>query len=98
MKISSVHVTNFKSLADTGDLALGQVNVLVGRNNHGKSAFIKALQYLQQGTGYYPADVRIGEERATVHVSFVADDSEGIRRYFNFTSNTNNSALNLSML
>ena len=48
VKISSVHITNFKSLANTGELRLGQVNVLVGRNNHGKSAFIRALLYMQQ--------------------------------------------------
>jgi AAA15 family ATPase/GTPase len=30
MKLSNIRVTNFKSLADTGDMTLGQINILLG--------------------------------------------------------------------
>jgi AAA domain, putative AbiEii toxin, Type IV TA system len=82
VKISTVHITNFKSLADTNELELGAVNVLVGRNNHGKSAFIRALLYMQQGEAFNPGDVRLGEQNATVELSLQADDLATIKRYF----------------
>jgi AAA ATPase domain len=66
MKVSSVRIVNFKSFADTGEVPLGQVNVLVGRNNHGKSAFIRAVHLLQQGAEHNPEYVRLGEDASEV--------------------------------
>ena len=60
MKVSSVRIVNFKSFSDTGEVSLGQVNVLIGRNNHGKSAFIRVIHLLQQGAEYNPKNLRLG--------------------------------------
>jgi AAA15 family ATPase/GTPase len=61
MKLSSVRITNFKSFADTGTIALGPINILLGRNNHGKSAFIRAVHLMQQGASIDGGDIRLGE-------------------------------------
>ena len=43
-----LRIKNFKSLADTGDLALKPLTILVGPNSSGKSALFKALLALKQ--------------------------------------------------
>jgi putative AbiEii toxin of type IV toxin-antitoxin system len=74
MKLSQVRVTNYKSLADTGPIQLGQINVLLGRNNHGKSAFIRAVHLMQQEAPAGPNDIRLGEQQAEVEVTLSGDD------------------------
>jgi len=44
--ITRVQVKNFRSLADV-DVKLGPLNVLVGRNGAGKSAFLDALRFVR---------------------------------------------------
>jgi AAA domain, putative AbiEii toxin, Type IV TA system/AAA ATPase domain len=60
MRLASVRIQNFKSLADTGDVRLDRINVLVGRNNHGKSAFIQAVHLIQRGSRMSDRDIRLG--------------------------------------
>lgn len=68
MKISSIRVQNFRSFADSGQVDFGQINVLVGANNSGKSTILKAV-YLLQGDGQQPfADVRVGTTQAAVTI------------------------------
>ena len=43
-----LRIRNFKSLADTGDLAMKPLTILVGPNSSGKSALFKALLALKQ--------------------------------------------------
>jgi AAA domain, putative AbiEii toxin, Type IV TA system len=74
MKISSVHIENFKSFASTGEISLGQVNVLVGRNNHGKSAFIRAIHLMQQGPELTVNDIRIGAQQAVIEITLESED------------------------
>lgn len=76
MKVSSVRIVNFKSFADTGEIQLGKVNVLVGRNNHGKSAFIRAVHLLQQGAENNPGLIRLGAN--TSEITFGLDDATGL--------------------
>ena len=45
-----LRIKNFKSLADTGDLELRPLTILVGPNSSGKSALFKALLALKQTT------------------------------------------------
>lgn len=47
MIIRSVAIENFRSLESVKLEGLGQMNVLIGRNNAGKSAVFGALQYVQ---------------------------------------------------
>ncbi|WP_148715759.1 AAA family ATPase [Chitinolyticbacter meiyuanensis] len=46
MKLVKVHVTNFRSVEDSGEFDAGQVVCLVGKNEAGKSALLSALAAL----------------------------------------------------
>jgi len=48
MGIQSIRIQNFKSIKDSGDIELGQVNVLIGANGVGKSNFIGFFKFLNQ--------------------------------------------------
>src|SRR5215831_5699590 len=63
MKLTSLHVQNYKSFADSGVVELGPINIIVGRNNAGKSAFIHAAHLLQSGADYNQRNIRIGADQ-----------------------------------
>lgn len=48
MRIKSIRIKNFKSYADA-ELNCSSFNILVGRNNHGKSNFIEAVEWFYNG-------------------------------------------------
>jgi AAA domain, putative AbiEii toxin, Type IV TA system/AAA ATPase domain len=56
--IDRVAVTNYRSIADSGQLPLGPITLLVGPNNSGKSALLRAI-YLAQSGQYQPLDRRL---------------------------------------
>jgi hypothetical protein len=72
MRLSKVHIRNFKSLADTGEVNLDRINVLVGRNNHGKSAFVQAVHLIQSGARFSTRDIRLGTDEA--EITYVLED------------------------
>jgi predicted ATP-dependent endonuclease of OLD family len=43
MRLSKIHVTNFRSVEDSGEFEVGQVLCLVGKNEAGKTAILQAL-------------------------------------------------------
>ena len=43
MRLSKIHVTNFRSVEDSGEFDVGQVLALVGKNEAGKTAILQAL-------------------------------------------------------
>lgn len=50
MHISQLRIKNYKSFKDSGDISLSPgFNVLLGRNNSGKSAFLEALKRGENG-------------------------------------------------
>ncbi len=51
MKLISVHVTNFRSVEDSGKFSVEQVTCLVGKNEAGKSAVLLALAALNPHPG-----------------------------------------------
>lgn len=46
MKLATVHITDFKSVKDSGTFNIGDVTCLVGRNESGKTALLQALYRL----------------------------------------------------
>lgn len=60
MRFESISVSNFKSIALLEGLPLGQMTVLVGRNNTGKSALIQALYSFQEGGPHLVSGRRVG--------------------------------------
>lgn len=47
MKLVSARVTNFRSILDSNEVPIGQMTCLVGKNEAGKTAFLKALEGLR---------------------------------------------------
>ena len=46
MKLTSVHITNFRSVQDSTEFQIGDVTCLVGKNESGKTALLQALYRL----------------------------------------------------
>jgi predicted ATPase len=46
MKLISVHVKNYRSILDSNPVEIGSITCLVGKNEAGKTAFLKALEGL----------------------------------------------------
>ncbi len=46
MKLTKVHITNFQSIHDSTEIDVGDVTCLVGKNEAGKTALLKALYRL----------------------------------------------------
>ncbi len=44
MKLSNLHVMNFRSIVDSGDITIESFQVLVGENNVGKSNLLRAIE------------------------------------------------------
>lgn len=82
MKLATVQIINLKSFADTGDVRLGQVNILVGPNNHGKSVFIRAVHTMQEGAAFNVGDIRLGEREASVYFALTGESLDDLRRYY----------------
>jgi len=98
VKISNVRVTNLKSLADTGDVALGQVNILVGRNNHGKSAFIRAIHLMQVGAGVDVNDIRLGQDQIVVKATLSGENMlSELKRYYRQEVNKDSVVLTITL-
>ena len=47
MKLTSVHATNYRNIVDSNAVEIGQSTCLVGKNEAGKTAFLKALEGLR---------------------------------------------------
>jgi len=71
MKIHSIRMQNFRSFVDSGVIKLAQINVVIGRNNAGKSSILRGLHQIQHGLPDVYGDVRVGHDRATVQLDVV---------------------------
>ena len=70
MRLESVHITDFKSIKDSGTFQVGDVTCLVGRNESGKAALLEALYRLNpivKGHGNFDVteDFPRAEEKTT---------------------------------
>ncbi len=66
---TAVRVRGYRSIDDSGTLPLGSITVLIGPNNSGKSALLRAVNLLQYRQ-YVAEDVRIGVRDTSVELSF----------------------------
>ena len=46
MKLTRVRITNFQSITDSNEIDIGEITSLVGKNEAGKTAILKALYKL----------------------------------------------------
>ena len=60
MKLIKAHITNFMCIHDSNEFDIDDVTCLVGKNQSGKTAILKALCNLNPIDGVYPIidDVR----------------------------------------
>lgn len=65
MKIHRLHIKNFRCFPYL-DLTLGNINILVGPNNVGKSSILRAVSIAQAGSFHGDADIRAGESEAEI--------------------------------
>jgi predicted ATPase len=70
MLFSSLRVQNFRSIADSGELNLGPINLVVGRNNTGKSALLRAIYMLQEGSSPNRNNIRLGSRATELTFTF----------------------------
>ena len=54
MNLTRLHIKNFRSLENVELRGLKQFNVLIGKNNSGKSSFFSALRFLSGIVGNRP--------------------------------------------
>lgn len=78
--IPRVRVRNFRSIADSGELVLGNVTVLIGANNSGKSALLRAMLMTHGSGGWDFADVRHGAQGAEVQMALEMPYPESLAR------------------
>lgn len=58
MRVEKVRIQNFQCIRDSGEIPLDdQITVLVGENESGKSAILKALSHFNQGESFKDVDV-----------------------------------------
>ena len=72
MKLTSVHVKNYRCLADVS-VDMTDLTVLLGPNSAGKSSLLHALDFFFKGRELEPADV-FGGRDATISVECAFDD------------------------
>jgi predicted ATPase len=70
MLFSSLRIQGYRSIDDSGTLELGPITLFIGRNNSGKSAVLRALYMLQEGSQVQNEDIRIGATRATAKLTY----------------------------
>lgn len=66
MRLTSIRLVNFRGYVDSDALPLGQVNVLVGANNAGKSSLLRAAHGLQVGNQLSHQDVRLRQRSGAI--------------------------------
>jgi len=67
---STLRIEGYRSIDDSGSLELGPVTLLVGRNNTGKSALLRSIFLMQEGSGFREEDIRIGASQVSVHIGY----------------------------
>src|SRR2546429_4378717 len=82
MRVTSVEIKNIKSVPDSGIITLSpRLNVVLGRNNAGKSVLINSLFLLQQESLNVQQDIRFGEDTGEVRLVLAATQQELQRIY-----------------
>ena len=67
MRLSGIQLQNYRSFRSSGMIKFGNLNILVGRNNSGKSVILRGVGQLQSGVvDPTVADVRKGQPSASI--------------------------------
>lgn len=77
MRITRMNIRNLKSYEDSGTLEFGPINVIVGRNNSGKSVLLRGIHLIQTGSLFQPSDARFRQN--TVQVDLELEDVDVLK-------------------
>jgi hypothetical protein len=66
MQITALQLTNFKAFESLGPLPLGDITLLMGANNAGKSTILQAIYAMQLGIAVEGSSVRVGADFAEI--------------------------------
>lgn len=67
---TQLRVQGYRSIDDSGNIPLGPITVVVGRNNSGKSALVRAPYLMQDVSIWQQGDIRIGRSEMTMELAF----------------------------
>jgi hypothetical protein len=70
MLFNSLRIQGYRSIKDSDKLQLGPITLVIGRNNAGKSALLRAVYLLQEGSQFQDQDSRIGSKEISVELSY----------------------------
>lgn len=86
MRLTKISIQNFRSIRNSGDIAVEPLQALVGENNCGKSNILRAIQcFLSPGAGgMLPSDFNEADSPAVIECEFSGlsdDEKKHLRRY-----------------
>jgi hypothetical protein len=70
MLFHSLRVQGYRSIEDSRTLELGPITLVIGRNNAGKSALLRAVYLMQEGSQFQEQDIRIGSREISVELGY----------------------------
>ncbi|MEQ8425019.1 MAG: AAA family ATPase, partial [Cyclobacteriaceae bacterium] len=81
MRLNTFRILNFKSIIDSGECKLSELDnvlILAGQNESGKSSALEALDFFGNGASdrFTKFHRRQGTERTEVKCSFLISDSD----------------------
>lgn len=74
MKITSIHIKNFRSIKDQKIENIGNTLAFIGKNNAGKSAVLTAIRTLFDNYDICLNDIYKGEDEITIEATFDCSD------------------------
>jgi predicted ATPase len=79
MRVKSIEIEGFRAFKHMDRIELGDITVLIGPNNSGKSSILRALSLMQDGSGVGGADVRVGYGTANIRIDLEKLESSSWR-------------------
>jgi predicted ATP-dependent endonuclease of OLD family len=83
MKLKKINLSNYKSIKDTGEVSLENINIFAGKNNTGKTALIESIYRVIQGNF---KDQFALENKAALNLEIELNDDELSALYENVSS------------
>ncbi|WP_223259854.1 AAA family ATPase [Ralstonia pseudosolanacearum] len=89
MRLDSFRVRNYRSINDSGEIAVSRITALLGRNESGKSNLLRALHSLNPNSGFaalspikdFPRHRRLEEctdDTSVLSTKWVLDDDDKV--------------------
>lgn len=77
MKLIRAHATNYRNIIDSNPVEIGQSTCLVGKNEAGKSAFLKALEGIRSTDSDYKEYGKVTNYPRRAYADYAQDHGDG---------------------